>query len=234
MTIIANAVRFFVLGLAALAPGDDPPADAQPVVRAGPVEPDWIAILRGIYGLDMTADLANPVRGRPVSVPGRFIKAGPGPVRYVPEMALGLEVTIRGGYYGAGGDPAVPVLEELWSYRFKSGGADVERGEDLAPPLLPGSNTEFDPGDSQFGLYVANDQFHDLVATEPRVVEATNPRLASQPYKAMIYPYRDPETGRLVPDCYLIGWEYSTNDDFQDVVCRVENARLLPVGDPER
>ena len=45
----------------------------------------------------------------------------------------------------------------------------------------------------------------------------------------MIYPYRDKETGQLVPHSYLIGWEYSTNDDFQDVVCRVDNVDLIAV-----
>jgi len=68
---------------------------------------------------------------------------------------------------------------------------------------------------------------HCSVCTEPAVVRAVNQRLAAQPYKAMIYPYRDPETGEFVPNSYLIGWEYSTNGDFQDAVCRVENVELV-------
>ena len=48
-----------------------------------------------------------------------------------------------------------------------------------------------------------------------------------QPYKAMIYPFKDKATGKVVPNSYLIGWEYSTNDDFQDVVCRIDNVKLL-------
>jgi hypothetical protein len=43
----------------------------------------------------------------------------------------------------------------------------------------------------------------------------------------MIYPFKDTVTGKVVPNTYLIGWEYSTNDDFQDVVCKVENVELL-------
>ena len=43
----------------------------------------------------------------------------------------------------------------------------------------------------------------------------------------MIYPNRDKSTGKIVPNSFLIGWEYSTNDDFQDVVCLVENAILI-------
>ncbi len=43
----------------------------------------------------------------------------------------------------------------------------------------------------------------------------------------MIYPNRDKSTGKAIPHSYLIGWEYSTNDDFQDVVTRVDNVDLI-------
>ena len=43
----------------------------------------------------------------------------------------------------------------------------------------------------------------------------------------MIYPLKDKATGTIVPNSYLIGWEYSTNDDFQDIVGRLDNARFL-------
>ena len=227
--IVFNAI----LGVAALSTAagtpsgsDDPPADRQPKVQPGASEPDWSAILDEIYGLDMKDDLANPVRSDRIKVPGRFVKAGAGPVRFVPEIALGLEVVIRGGYYQAG-DPKAPEFRELWSYQYKNRTEDVDAVRGVNPPLSEGSTVEFDPGDSPFGLYIGNDQFHDQVATEPAVVASISPRLAAQPYKAMIYPYRDPESGKIVPDSYLIGWEYSTNDDFQDVVCRVENVKLL-------
>ena len=104
----------------------------------------------------------------------------------------------------------------------------MEAGGELRPPLAPGSATSFDPGDRPFGLWVGNDGLDDGgVFTEPTRVAARNARLAKQPYKAMIYPYRDKTTGNLVSDSYLIGWEYSTNDDFQDVVCRVNNVTLI-------
>lgn len=202
---------------------------AQPRVTNGPSEPDWIAILDAMYGLGQFGDLANPVRTTPEATPGLFRKAGPGPVRYTPLIALGLETRNRGGWYGPGDDPAHPDRHELWSYQFKNTGRDLETGEDLPPPLDEGATTEFDPGEGPFGLWVANDGLDDGgVFTEPAVVRAVNSRLAGQPYKAMIYPCRDEETGKVVPNSYLIGWEYSTNDDFQDVVCRVENVELIP------
>lgn len=199
---------------------------AQPVVQPGPSEPDLLVILDRRHGIAMLPDLANPVRNGGSVAPGLFKKAGPGPVTYAPEVALGLEVTIRGGYYVPGAAP-LGARRELWSYRHKSTSIDLEEGKPLAPPLSPGSKTEFDPGDQPFGLFVANDQFQDAVFTEPGAVAAHNPRLRAQPYKAMIYAYRDPATKQVVPRSYLICWEYSTNDDFQDVMCRIDNVDLV-------
>ena len=197
----------------------------QPKVQPGPGEPDWSLILEKRYGLRMFDDLANPVKTTPEGTPGLFKKAGPGPVTYTPEIALGLEVKITGGYYLADGKK--PDRKLVWSYQYKNTAKDVETGEHLPPPLEPKISTRFDPGDAPFGLWVGNDQFKDEVYSEPARVAAYSPRLAKQPYKAMIYPYRDKVTGKLVPHSYLIGWEYSTNDDFQDVVCRVDNVELV-------
>jgi hypothetical protein len=201
----------------------------QPKVFPGPGEPDWVVILKDRWGLSMFDDLANPVTTTPEAVPGLFKKAGHGPVRYSPAIALGLETVTRGGWYTSGAaDAKNPARHELWSYRFKNTTKDLESGTNLPPPRLEGSTTEFDPGDAPFGLWVSNDGFTDGgVYSEPKVVAAVNARLAKQPYKAMIYPNRDKATGKLIPHSYLIGWEYSTNDDFQDVVCRVDNVDLV-------
>jgi hypothetical protein len=199
----------------------------QPKVQPGPQEPDWIAILDALYGLRMFDDLANPVTTTAEATPGLFKKAGPGPVSYRPVIALGLPVTIRGGWYPAAGGSGEPDKKGLWSYQFKNTARDIETGSNLPPPLAGSSATEFDPGDRPFGLWVGNDQFKDFVFSQPRLVAAHNPRLAKQPYKAMIYPYKDKATGKVVPHSFLIGWEYSTNDDFQDVVCRIDNVELV-------
>ena len=201
---------------------------AQPKVQPGPMEPDWADVLASRYGLALFGDLANPVKTTPAAVPGRFRKAGPGPVTFTPVIALGLETTTRGGWYAADAAEGAVRPVPLWSYRLKNTAADLSTGANLPPPLAAGSATTFDPGAGPFGLWVANDGFTDGgVFTEPRLVAARNARLAGQPYKAMIYPLKDKATGKLVPGSYLIGWEYSTNDDFQDVVCRVDNVKLI-------
>ena len=200
----------------------------QPKVAPGPNEPDWAVVLDARYGLSMFGDLLNPVKSTPELTPGLFRKAGPGPVTFVPEIALGLETVNRGGWYTPGRESSRPDRNELWSYQVKNTTDDVKTGKNLPPKLAEGSTTTFDPGDRAFGLWVSNDGLKDSdVYSEPRVVAAINPRLAKQPYKLMIYPYKDKATGKIKPNSYLLGWEYSTNDDFQDIVGRVDNATLV-------
>ena len=200
----------------------------QPKVAPGPNEPDWAVLLRDIWGLKMFADLANPVTTDLVQVPGLFQKAGEGPVIYKPTIALGLETTNRGGWYKPGTSNTSPYKKETWSYTFKNTTADLREKQNLPPPLAAGSKLEFDPGQEPFGVWVSNDGLKDGgVFSEPAVVRAVNARLDKQPYKLMIYPLREKSSGKIVPNAYLLGWEYSTNDDFQDVVCEIHNVRLV-------
>jgi hypothetical protein len=203
-------------------------AAKQPKVAPGPNEPDWKVVLDTRYGLSMFGDLKNPVKTTVEAVPSLFKRAEAGPVTYTPVIALGLETTTRGGWYQPGPTPGAPKKHDLWSYTFKNTTKDLEKNENLPPPMEKGAQTTFDPGDQPFGLWVSNDGLKDGGAfTQPSVVAAVNARLAKQPYKAMIYPNRDKATGKLIPHSYLIGWEYSTNDDFQDVVCRIDNVVLV-------
>jgi hypothetical protein len=222
--------RTLVLALLAVASMAQAQTPKQPKVAPGPNEPDWDVVLRKQYGLSMFDDLLNPVKSTAEATPGLFKKAGPGPVVFVPVIALGLETINRGGHYTPGPDDRSPRKHELWSYQFKNTTQDLETGKNLPPPLAEGSMTSFDPGEAAFGLWISNDGLKDGgVFSQPKLVAANNERLAKQPYKAMIYPFRDKATGKLVPHSYLIGWEYSTNDDFQDVVCRLDNVDLIPV-----
>ena len=221
MNLARPRIVELILGLAVLLVPIQRPG--QPTVQPGPSEPDWLVILDRLYGLRMIDDLENPVETTAEAVRGLFVKAGPGSVTFQPVLALGLEVPIHGGFYLGAKEPDD---RELWSYQHKTTAKEIESGGDLAPPLRPGSKTTFDPGDAAFGLWIGNDQFRDKVFTEPRRVRQATPRLAAQPYKAMIYPLKDRTTGKIVPNSYLIGWEYSTNDDFQDVVCRIDNVVL--------
>jgi hypothetical protein len=204
-------------------------SEKQPKVAPGPGEPDWEVVLRERYNLSMLGDLLNPVKTTVEATPGLFRKAGPGPVRFTPVIALGLETKNRGGWYPAlSGIDTEPKKAILWTYVFKNTTDDLHTGKNLPPPLEQGSSTTFDPGETPFGFWISNDGLPDGgVFSQPALVRRLNQRLARQPYKAMIYPRRDKATGKIVPHSFLIGWEYSTNDDFQDVVCQVDNAILV-------
>ena len=223
-------MRWFALTMALVLPAvASAQTPKQPKVAPGPNEPDWVVVLDTRYGLKMFDDLLNPVRTSADATPGLFKKAGPGPVTYTPVIALGLETVNRGGWYVPGDSPKSPEKHELWSYKFKNTTEDLASNKNLPPPLAEGSRTAFDPGDRPFGLWISNDGLADGgVFSEPSVVAAVNKRLMKQPYKLMIYPFKDKASGKAVPNSYLLGWEYSTNDDFQDVVCRVDNVTLLP------
>ena len=150
----------------------------QPKIAPGPNEPDWSVVLKNRYGLEMYADLANPVETTPEAVAGLFVKAGEGPVTYAPLIALGLETTNRGGWYRVGDGPAHPLKVNTWVYTFKNTTADLENERNLPPPLQAGSRTDFDPGDAPFGVWVSKDGLNDGgVYTQPAVVMAVNARL---------------------------------------------------------
>jgi hypothetical protein len=203
--------------------------EKQPKVAPGPGEPDWEVVLREHYNLSMFSDLLNPVKTTAEATPGLFRKAGPGPVKFSPVIALGLETRNRGGWYpGLAAQDTEPKKKPLWNYVLKNTTDDLRTGKNLPPTLDTGASTTFDPGDAPFGLWISNDGLNDGgVFSQPALVGRLNKRLARQPYKAMIYPLRDKATGKTVPHSYLIGWEYSTNDDFQDVVCQLDNAILI-------
>ena len=131
------------------------------------------------YGLTMFDDLLNPVKTTPEATPGLFKKAGPGPVRYTPVIALGLETVNRGGWYApASGRPdeartlVVPVQEH-----------DRRPGDGQEPAAAarsPARDVAFDPGDRPFGLWVSNDGLKDGgVFSEPKARRRGNARLRS-------------------------------------------------------
>ncbi len=209
-------------------------ADRQPAVQVNPKEPALPELLVRLWQLHVNHDLHNPLTeaGAPAAL---FQRVDPKkPVVYQPIIALGMETRTCGGWYAAERKAALlpadkpPTRHEVWSIRYKQPESEHKDMRFSLPPLEAGK-TEFDPGEQVFGLWVGNESFPgEYIFTEPEWVTRVSPRLKEQPYKAMIYPAVDEKTGALVPNSYIVTWEYSTNDDFQDVMTRVENVRLIP------
>jgi hypothetical protein len=156
-----------------------------------------------------------------------FVRAGPGPVIHRPIAAWGLEKVCHTGWYEpAGGSPSgtAPHRHELWHTA-----ADQNKRDQ--PSLAPGGKSEFDPGDRTFGLWVATEGFPgEIVYTEDARQAAVARFPASDRHKARIFRARTRD-GEL-PNTFLIGWEYSTNNDYQDLVTLLQNAR--PASDAAR
>ena len=90
------------------------------------------------------------------------------------------------------------------------------------PPLKPGGRTAFDPGAAPFGLWVATAGFPgETVCTEDALQRFVPRFKPDDRHKAHVYPVK--RGGKIVPHAYVIGWEYSTNNDDQDIVTLVTN-----------
>jgi hypothetical protein len=160
-----------------------------------------------------------------------FVRARRGPVMLTPIAAFGLASICSAGWYvpqssaptapaaGIAGAPGAgaPVSSTLWQV----GAHDNKR---YHPPLLKPGGTHFNPGGGPFGVWVATGGFPGEVIYSQDELQLLDPRFPSDDrHKAHVYPVR--RHGRLAPNAYVIGWEYSTNDDNQDMVTLLTNAK---------
>lgn len=170
----------------------------------------------------------------------RFVLAGRGPVTFRPIAAYGLPKVCSAGWYAASdagtadpstgrvhsagtgvgqsavGDGAGPVAPEL--HRTWQVGANHNKQE--YPPIMRGGQIRFDPGRQPFGLWVSTAGFSGETIYTEDALQALDQRFSpTDRHKAHVFPVR--RGGRLVPHAYLIGWEYSTNNDDQDMVTLV-------------
>jgi gluconolactonase len=211
----------------------------QPSIGASEGEPTLPALLAKLWQLDADKDLRNPlIEGAESAC--LFQRLDPKkPVVCEPALALGMDKTATHvGWYAAGPRPddvpkdVAAKKQKLWSYTYRHPESECKTLRFGKVPLADGAKTTFDPGDKPFGLWASNEAFDDGgVFTQPAAVKAMNKRLAGQPYKAMIYPYFDTEKKKIDTTKYLVCFEYSTNDDFQDAIVLLGNVRLLP-GEP--
>lgn len=189
--------------------------DADPAGAAARAtnEPPLSLILKnaGYGGTDVTA--VGEISGQ------KFVKAGPGPVKLSVLAAYGVLENCTGGWYEIGDTTKEPKKQNL----YKIEKANNKR---MAPPLAKGSKTEFDPGDNKpFGLWVATEGFKgETIYTEDDLQAFVKRFPAKGHHKAHVYTaVRTDYTA--VPNAVCIGFEYSTNDDNQEVVLLVENVR---------
>jgi trehalose utilization protein len=209
--ILRNAVLWAANEEEGIWEDNDPAAPAARATR----EPPLALILRNVsYGG------TEIIAGGEVAAQA-FVRAGRGPVKTYPVASYGLIKDCAAGWYTPEGDG--PKRRDLWKVEAKFNKQD-------RPPLAKGAKTEFDPGDKPFGLWVSTGGFTappEFVCTGD-ADNAAIKRFGGKPiHKARVYAAVRSD-GTAVPNAYLIGWEYSTNDDFQDIVTLVENVKPAP------
>jgi hypothetical protein len=184
----------------------------QPFGDSGP-EPSLQTILNRLgYTVDVTKDeIDAPL----------FLPAERGPVVHHPISAFGLLERCETGWYSV---PAhrLPEKRILWS-------VEGPKNKQDAPPLAKGSIERFRPGGA-FGLWVPTEGFkNETVYTQDRWQVFISRFPESDRHKVRVFPAK---TARgTQKNAYLLCWEYSTNNDFQDIVTKLENVRPLNKAD---
>ncbi|MEW6238640.1 MAG: hypothetical protein AB1656_24920 [Candidatus Omnitrophota bacterium] len=98
-------------------------------------------------------------------------------------------------------------------------------------PASPKGSCYFDPGKSPFGFYVQSANFNPSFSLEGETVCTQNSlnkkirRFGDDIRKAHIYPYKT--SSGIHPDWYVICWEFSTNNDNQDIITAIRGVELL-------
>lgn len=208
--VLRNAVFWAGKDETGLWDDNDPAGRAARATR----EPSLAVILMrlGYAGTDVTEGGEAAVQ--------RFAKAGPGPVTFRPLAAYGVEQVCAAGWYRPAGEGKPPPRTELWRI-------DRKHNKQDNPPLMPGGKTTFEPGADPFGLWVATAGFPGEVIYTEDALQSFIPRFKpTNRHKAHVYAAVRSD-GTPVPNAYLIGFEYSTNDDNQEIVALVENVKAV-------
>lgn len=144
-------------------------------------------------------------------------KAGDSPVIIEPLATFGPAATpdYRIGWYEPGATPTLHQLAEIESLNPVAGGD----GQTVNPIVSSGATT-FDPGSEPFGLY---GEFPSMGDQRAYTEDALNVFDLGR-RKFRFWPLRN-EAGAVVPNAFVVGVEEATNNDLNDVVFIIRNAR---------
>lgn len=131
---------------------------------------------------------------------------------------------VRAGYYLMGDPEALKPL-------FTCGVEANDKTDITGLPADPRGPYIFDPGTKPFGLYVQSANFNkefDLNGETVYTQDGLNKRITrfgKDVHKARIYPYKTKDD--RIGDWYVVCWEFSTNNDFQDLILVIRGVELL-------
>ena len=131
---------------------------------------------------------------------------------------------VRAGYYFMENEEDLIPL-------FTCGPEAGEQSSITGLPAQPRGPYFIDPGKKPFGFYVQSANFNPAFSTRGETVctqDQLNRRITrfgNNIHKARVYLYRDGM--EVKPNWYLICWEFSTNDDFQDLITVVRGVSAV-------
>ena len=147
----------------------------------------------------------------------QFRKAQPGMVRSYPLAAYGQPKECASGWYAAD-NPDKRIT--LWK-------VDGRHQKEDNPPTEGKSIITFDPKDKPFGLWLASKSFSGENVDTDDGRNAAIARFGGVAIRKVRIYAAVSSNGGAIPNSYLLGWEYSTGDDFQDMVTVLENVQPL-------
>jgi hypothetical protein len=131
---------------------------------------------------------------------------------------------IRSGYYLFNDKQRLNPL-------FTCGQESIDQSSISGLPASPRGPYLFDPGAQPFGLYVQSAQFNPAFSITDETVfsqdERNKPiqRFGNDIHKARIYPYQT-KLG-IRKNWYVLCWEISTDNDYQDLITVIRGVALL-------
>jgi len=114
---------------------------------------------------------------------------------------------------------------------FTCGQESIDQSSISGLPASPRGPYLFDPGAQPFGLYVQSAQFNPAFSITDETVfsqdERNKPiqRFGNDIHKARIYPYQT-KLG-IRKNWYVLCWEISTDNDYQDLITVIRGVALL-------
>ncbi len=159
---------------------------------------------------------------------GLFVKVEPKvELVLVAKYSFGVEPAtsnVRAGYYPFSSEPD---LRPVFTCGLKAG----DQSQISGLPTTPDCPHFFDPGSGPFGLFVQSANFNpgftyakETVYTQDRLNSRIE-RFGMDIHKAKIYPYQT--RWGVKPNWYVVCWEFSTNNDYQDIITVIRGVKLI-------
>ncbi|MFB3789328.1 MAG: hypothetical protein ACE15F_23460 [bacterium] len=199
------------------------------VLAAGQEEPPLEKVL-GELGIQVTAD--DEIQGGGPAQ-GLFIKTHtPVEVLLAAKYSFAKQETVsnvRAGFFTYTGETPLHLL-------FECGPEAGESQNIMGLPTTPKLKHWFDPGIAPFGFYVQSANFNPAFAPDGETVytcDAFNQRVTrfgNDLHKVKIFPYKT-QYG-ITPNWFVLCWEFSTNNDYQDLITVVRGVRPIVSAPP--